>query len=130
MTTAPARVCPEVTAPLSADTDGDGCPEALRWADGIVEAGGGRWSVGRPGDLVVTGDWACRGMSTLALLRPGTGDVFVFDGWASPGQDVAATARARVDGAFALRPSDLDADGCPELLVERTGGPPVRVPRP
>jgi hypothetical protein len=130
VTTAPARGCPEVTAGLSADTNGDGCPEALRWADGIVEVGGERWSVGLPGDLVVTGDWACRGMSTLALLRPGTGDVFVFDGWASPGHDVAATPLARVDGAFGLRPSDLDADGCPELLVERTGGPPVQVPRP
>ena len=130
-TTVPAaRACPEVDAVLAADTDSDGCPEALRWADGVVEAGSERWAVGRPGDLVATGDWACQGTTTLALLRPGSGEVFVFDGWAGPGAELAATALARVEGAFALRTADLDADGCPELLVERTGGSPVPVARP
>ena len=128
--TAPAPGCPEVDSVLLADVDGDGCAEALRWADGVVEAGGERWSVGGPGDLVATGDWACRGRSTLALLRPATGDVFVFDGWAGPGQELAAAAQTRVEGAFALRAADLDRDGCAELLVERAGGPPVRGPRP
>jgi hypothetical protein len=129
VTAVPAGACPEVDSTLAADTDGDGCPEALRWSDGVVEAGGARWAVGGPGDLVATGDWACRGGSTLALLRPATGDVFVFDSWPSPGQELTATAVTRVDGGFALRSADLDADGCPELLVERPHGPPVAVPR-
>jgi hypothetical protein len=125
---APARSCPLVTALLAADTDGDGCSEPLRWVDGVVEAAGRRWSVGRPGDVPATGDWSCSGRSSLAVLRPDTGQVFVFGGWAGPGRDVAAPLAARVEGAFALRPADLDGDGCLDLLVERAGGPPVTVP--
>ncbi|MFN2606752.1 MAG: hypothetical protein ABR511_02465, partial [Acidimicrobiales bacterium] len=39
--------CPAVTAVLAADTDGDGCPEALRWADGVISSGDRRWAVGQ-----------------------------------------------------------------------------------
>jgi hypothetical protein len=116
--------CRPMSAPLSADTDGDGCPEALRWADGVVEAGDRRWTVGQPGDLVATADWSCSGHATLALLRPATGEVFVFDGWAGPGHDLVAEPVGRVDGGFAIRTADT-GDGCPRVSVERTDGPPV-----
>lgn len=127
--TSPAgRSCPPVAAALTADTNGDGCPEGLRWVDGVVEGPNGRWAVGRPGDQVATGDWSCAGMRTLALLRPGTGEVFVFGGWAGAEGELAATARAVVDGGFALRSGDLDADGCTDLLVDRSGREAVHVP--
>ncbi|MGI9079570.1 MAG: hypothetical protein ACR2GF_01885, partial [Acidimicrobiales bacterium] len=119
--------CQPVSALLSADTDGDGCPEALRWGDGVVEAGDRRWTVGQPGDLVATADWSCSGHATLALLRPATGEVFVFDGWAGPGHDLVAEPVGRVDGGFAIRTADT-GDGCPRVSVERTDAPPVTFP--
>ena len=124
----PPAGCPGATALLAADTDGDGCPEALRWEAGVVESGDRRWSVGAPGDLAVTGDWTCAGVATLAVLRPSTGQVFVFSGWATPGRDLSAPQAVKVEGALALRAADLDADACPDLVVERAGRSPAIVP--
>jgi hypothetical protein len=114
---------------LSADTDGDGCPEALRYSDGILTAGSARWQVGVAGDQVATGDWRCRGHGDLALLHPETGDVFIFDGWAAPDHDLAAAAAGRIEGGFALRASPGSGPGqsCQRLLVDRRDGPPVPV---
>ena len=124
------RDCPPVTAVLQADVDGDGCAEGLGYADGILTAGGSRWSLGQRGDQVATGDWACQGNRTVALFRPSTGEVFRFDGWAEPGHDLRAAAIARVEGGQALRAADLDRDGCHEAVVERGTGPPevIRLP--
>lgn len=46
-----------------------------------VEAGGRRYRVGQAGDRVLVGDWRCDGDPEPALLRPSTGEVFVFRGW-------------------------------------------------
>jgi hypothetical protein len=54
-------------------------------------AGGVRYAVGLPDDVVVVADWACTGQPTAAVLRPSTGGLYVFDAWAGPG----ATANAR-----------------------------------
>jgi len=132
-TTTPARrpACPPATAVLQADVDGDGCPDALRYTDGVLEAGELRWALGQAGDQVATGDWGCQGGRTVALLRPSSGEVFRFDGWAGPGQDLTATAVARVPGGQALRAADVDRDGCHEAVVERATGPAevIRLPR-
>jgi hypothetical protein len=116
----------------SADVDGDGCAEVIRFADGVLEAGQQRWAVGQPGDLVAVGDWSCRGTRSVALLRPATGEVFAFDGWASREKAVDAPLLARVGGGRAVRAADLDADGCHELVVERATGAPavLRASRP
>lgn len=114
--------CPAVPPGLAADVDGDGCTDPLRFAAGILEAGGARWSVGRDGDLVATGDWGCTGVRTLALLRPSTGELFRFDRWPGGGADASASSFARVPGGTALRAADLDQDGCHEVVVEREGG--------
>ena len=111
--------CPPATAGLQADVDGDGCPDALRYADGILRSDDIRWALGQPGDQVATGDWGCQGSRTLALFRPSTGEIFRFDGWAGPGVDLSATAVARVAGGQALRAADVDRDGCHEAVVER-----------
>ena len=115
--------CAEVSSVLLADVDGDGCLDALRYADGVVEAAGRRWSVGQAGDVAATGDWSCRGVRTLALLRPSTGEVFPLAGWDG---EVTARAAARVEGGQALRAADVDRDGCHELVVER-GALPAEV---
>jgi hypothetical protein len=129
--TAARPQCPVATAVLQADVDGDGCPDALRYADGLLEAGDVRWALGQAGDQVAAGDWGCQGTRTLALFRPSTGEVFRFDGWAGPGQDVKATAVVRVQGGVAIRAADVDRDGCHEAVVERSTGPAevIRLPR-
>jgi len=126
-TAPPDRACPAVTAVLSADTDADGCPEALQWNDGMLAAGDRRWAVGQAGDRVATADWSCSGRATLALLRPATGEVFVFDQWAQAGHDLVARLAGRVEGGFAIRAAELGA-GCPRLAVERGDGPPLTLP--
>ena len=122
--------CARVEAALSADVDGDGCAEAVRFGEGVLEAGTRRWAVGEPGDLAAVGDWSCRGTLSLALLRPATGDVFAFDGWATADHERKAPLLGRVGGGQALRAADLEGDGCHELVVERATGAPVvlRVP--
>ncbi|MGI8807244.1 MAG: hypothetical protein ACR2KK_05295 [Acidimicrobiales bacterium] len=123
--------CPPATGVLHADVDSDGCADALRYVDGVLQAGDVRWALGRAGDQVAVGDWACQGSRTLALFRPSTGEVFRFDAWASPGQDLTAPAVARVPGGVALRAADVDRDGCHEVVVERAAGAAeiVRLPR-
>lgn len=122
-TVGPRRAnCAPATGVLQADVDGDGCVDALRYADGVLHAGDVRWSLGQAGDQVAVGDWACQGSRTLALFRPTTGEVFRFDGWAAPGRDLTATAVARVQGGLALRAADVDRDGCHEVVVERATG--------
>jgi len=123
--------CPVVGGPLTADVDGDGCAESIRYAGGVVEAAGARWAVGEPDDVVAVGDWACTGTRSLAVLRPRTGEVFTFTGWATAGHDAQAPLLARVPGGQAVRAADLDADGCNEVVVERSGAAPavLRAPR-
>lgn len=127
----PAREgCPAVDAPMTADVDGDGCAEAVNYKAGVVEAAGRRWAVGEPGDVAAVGDWTCSGDRSLALLRPRTGEVFTFAGWATAGHELTAPRTATVAGGRSLRAADLDADGCNELVVERATGAPavVRLP--
>ncbi len=114
--------CPPATGVLQADVDRDGCADEIRYADGILQAGDVRWSLGEEGDQVAVGDWACRGTRTPALFRPSTGEVFRFDGWAGLGHDITANSVARVQGGLALRAADVDRDGCHELVVERATG--------
>lgn len=87
----------------AADVDGDGCPEPVFVGpDGVITAGAVRFSVGEPGDAATVGDWDCDGVPTPALLRPGTGEVFRFDAWAGPADDLTARAVAVVPGAVLL----------------------------
>lgn len=120
--TAVAPDCPPASGVLQADVDGDGCPDVLRYADGILHAGEVRWALGQPGDQVATGDWGCQGSRTIALFRPSTGEIFRFDGWAGPGRDVTAAVAGRVPGGQALRAADVDRDGCHEAVIERGTG--------
>jgi eukaryotic-like serine/threonine-protein kinase len=112
--------CIPAEAP-AADVDGDGCPEALLIEGGTISAGSAQWTLGEPGDVIAVGDWECDGRSTPALLRPVTGDVFVFPGWAADAEPVTVEARDRLPGAVALRAEPGD-DGCDQLVVELSSG--------
>ncbi len=118
---APRPGCPAVAAP-AADADGDGCPETIVVEGDRVVAAGVTYQVGRPGDLVSVGDWDCDGRATPALLRTATGEVFVFDRWATPGHDLTVRPVTVVGRATAVAAQDRDGDGCPELTVRRSGG--------
>jgi hypothetical protein len=123
----PTAPCQRAEPPM-ADVDGDGCPETVDVADGVVEVGGHRWAVGEPGDVITVGDWNCDGVATPAVYRPATGDVFVFRGWARPDQPLAAQPLTRVDGGQSLttvRAGDGTEDerACDAPAVElATGG--------
>jgi hypothetical protein len=119
--------CPSVEEPAY-DHDGDGCPSAVVVDDGVVVVDGTRYGVGRPGDRLAVGDWDCDGAATVAAVRPATGEVFVFDGWAAPTGDVVVPAAARVGGAARLQADDGDGDGCPALVVVDVDGVRTTVP--
>jgi hypothetical protein len=108
--------------PPVADVDGDGCPGPVSVDGQVVQAEGVRWTLGEPGDLVAAGDWDCDGEASPALVRPATGDVFVFPRWAPEGEPVVADPVASVGpGGVEARPRSR-ADGCDELMVDLPTG--------
>lgn len=112
--TAPATTVAATTLPAELD-------QVAVSVDGTaVTIGASRYQVGEPGDIVVVGDWDGDAVPTAALLRPRTGEVFVFHTWASKGGDVVVEAADRVEGAV-----DLVAEAGPhgdQLRVRRADG--------
>ena len=94
---------------------------------GVLSFDGARYAVGQPGDAVAVGDWACTGRPTPALVRPSTGEVFVFDDWPEDGREATARPMGTVEGATAVRAVRLPAGGCDHLEVLRRHGPPARL---
>ena len=81
-----------------------------------VERDGHRWRVGEPGDVVVAGDLGCNGVDAPAILRPRTGQVWVFASWsAGTGRLVATVPGA---GAAGIR----HAGTCDRLEVRDRQG--------
>lgn len=93
---------PGPTQAPGVDIDGDGCPEPIAADEGVVRVGDRRWAIGEPTDDLAFGDWDCDGQATAALLRPRSGEVFVFDQWAEPGEELVARRAATVPGATAI----------------------------
>ena len=114
--TASTSVPPTITEPLSTGRAVEGS---------LVTAGGRRYRVGQPGDLILVEDWTCDGTPTLALLRPATDEVFLFPRWIEQGA-LAVEPVTRVAGARDLV-SQLGPDGCPTLAVRTEGGSIVPV---
>lgn len=75
----------------------------VRVAGNVVERDGVRWTVGQAGDVVVVADLRCSGDPVPAVLRPATGQVWVFDRWAATGAPVAGQVVATVPGSVELR---------------------------
>ena len=98
---------------------------ATRVASAGLEAGGRRYRVGQVGDEVLVDDWDCDGDPTPALLRPGTGEVFVFPRWVEVGT-LAVEPEAQIAGAHALL-SETAEGACPTLVVRTAAGEVVPV---
>lgn len=122
---AEVAVCPPVEpGGLAVDHDGDGCTSSAIVGEGVVEVAGVRYGVGEPGDTLVLGDWDCDGSATVAVVRPRTGEVFVFDAWG----EVVAPLTARVAGATRAEAIERDGDGCDDLVVYDAAGVATEVP--
>lgn len=90
-----------------------------------VQVGELRYQVGEPGDRLVLGDWDCDGNATPALLRPATGEVFVFPEWTTH-DDLVVPPTGRVQDAVALL-VEAGADGCAIAVARRADGSTVTV---
>ena len=86
------------------DLDGDGCREPVAVDGRMIEVGELRFAVGVEGDEVAVRDWDCDGESTPAVLRPRTGEVFVFARW-DVAADVVVEPVATVAGGTAFFPA-------------------------
>lgn len=72
-------------------------PCAVQRGELLVADVGGRprtYRLGRPGDVVVVGDWDCDGIATPGLYRPSTGEALQYDSWdpGAAGAPPASTA--------------------------------------
>lgn len=106
------------TAPAGPDVDGDGCPEAVALDGRTATVGSVQVVLGEEGDLVSLGDWDCDGTATPALLRPASGEVFVFPRW-SLDEPLEVPATTVVPDASGISAGDGD---CPELVVRTPEG--------
>ena len=88
-----------------------------------VRVGGARWQVGAAGDLVAVGDWDCDGTPTPAVVRPSTGRLYLFDGWATDAADTIAVAGPPVPQGS----TSLEAAGCGVAEVRTRDGAVHRV---
>jgi hypothetical protein len=110
-TTAPAPTTTSSTVACAPES----CTPSSALADAPLTEAGHRFAAGDPGDEVVVGDWTCAGTAVPALIRPSTGEVFVFDRWASPGHDEVARPVFRTTPGSHLE-AHVD-DGCTTLVV-------------
>ncbi|MCU1453765.1 MAG: serine/threonine protein kinase [Acidimicrobiales bacterium] len=124
--TVPLRPCPGVTGPV-ADVDGRGCPEGVAVHGRTLSVGPNRFTVGSPGDRVAVGDWDCDGSATPAVVRPSTGEVFVFASWGTAGRPLTVHPTTVVERAVAPVASVSPGSSCAQLSVRRSAGPPVAV---
>jgi hypothetical protein len=98
---------------------------ALLWHRGGVHPTG-EYRLSEEGDLVVRGRWTCAATAFSALLRPTTGEVWVWTAWPTSSAGVAGRLVTRIAGATSLHVRQA-ASGCDVLIVTRAGRPPVAI---
>jgi hypothetical protein len=86
---------------------------------GLLSVGGVSYAVGESDDVAAVGRWDC-GAPSLALLRPSTGQIWLYRGWPSGTAPVRPSLGAVVPGARRLTVSH--GATCDTLLVVRGDG--------
>ena len=109
----------DVPEPTGPDVDGDGCPEPIELDGRTARVGTVTVELGQDGDVVALGDWACTGTATPALLRPTTGEVFVFPAW-SLDEPLEVDAVTVVPGATGIA---AGPEACPAPVLDTADGP-------
>jgi len=94
----------------------------MSYADGTLEIGRHRYTVGHRGDLLAVGRWSC-GPELVAVLRPASKQLWVFTSWPGPGASTPPKIIATVADATGIQA--LGAASCDAMVVTRSTGPPV-----
>ncbi len=118
-------------SPCEGAPDGQpGCTDKAVVIGNLINVGDNWYVAGLTGDQVVVGDWDCDGLSTPALLRPDTGEVFVFSAWPSPGGEIDTLLAALVtDQVKLVAERSADCDVLNSLGSAPSDGPtPVERP--
>lgn len=116
---APERAAVRVWPP-----DPESGTEVVEVASGVVSSSGRRWQVASANDLVSVGDWNCDGVATPAVVRHGTGQIWVYTHWAEGTQAVPVDAATVPDAVSAKA---VDSEGCHHLEVIDTAGQKTRL---
>jgi hypothetical protein len=96
-------------------------PALAVWPPATVARDGAVYNVGLRDDIVLVSPWGC-GAETATVVRPGTGEVWVYPRWATPDDEVTAVALDRVAVGATAKVVDADGDGCTDLVVHDTSG--------
>jgi hypothetical protein len=105
------------------DMSGTGCAEPMAWRAGVIstvspEGVPVRFSLGRPGDVLLVGHWSCARRELPALYRPGTGEVFYLRAW--PTAERPITSEPAVEtGVRDGTARTAAVSGCERVVVVR-----------
>jgi hypothetical protein len=86
----------------------------------LLTVDGTTYRAGGAGDVVTFAPWSCEGAPGVVLLRPSTGEVFVFDEHPTATHPVAATHVTTAVGATDLAISEESE--CPRAVVITADG--------
>ena len=114
-TVPPTCAVPDIAGP---DVNGDACPDPVVLDERVATVGTVRVELGEPGDAVVLADSDCDGIATPALLRPDTGEVFLFPTWELD-EPTEVGPSAVVPGGRDITTTGGD---CPEVVVTGAQG--------
>lgn len=105
---------------LVADIDGDGCGDNVELGDSTIKVNDETFTVGNPGDSLAIGRWKCTSGQHLALLRPSTGQVYVFDNWPARGETASPRQVETIKGARSI--ASASAKSCDRIAVTTARG--------
>ncbi len=124
-TTGPrAPSCDDARQPVAPTAPAPPCTRsAPAPAEGII-VGADRYAVGDPGDEVLVGDWRCDTSLDVTVVRPRTGDVYLFERLPHSGDpdEVGAVQIAHLGPGAHLEAGPADPDGCPALVGRLADG--------
>jgi len=116
-----------LVARCSATSPTGSCAACATYTGDVLSVAGTHYAVGTSGDRAAIGRWSC-GAPALALLRPSTGQVWLYSTWPTAAEPVMPTRGATVVGArnFAVQ----HGPRCDALFVVGARGARIRVTLP